>query len=74
MTAFSHRQYGSAAAHQLLYGITVGAFGGALSFFCIVAFGLTRLGIPATFLLAVLATFAMNGLILTRMLRRQQAH
>jgi len=74
MTAFSHQQYGPAAAHQLLYGVTVGAFGGALSFFCIVAFGLTRLGIPVTFLLALLATFAMNGLILTLMLRRQRGH
>jgi len=73
MTAFSHRQYGPAAAHQFLYGVVVGAFG-SIVFFCIVAFGLTSLGIPATFLFAVSTTFAVNGLILTLMLRRQRGH
>ena len=73
MTAFSHQQYGPAAAHQLLYGVVVGAFG-AIGFFCIVAFGLTNLGIAATFTVATLATFAVNGLILTLMLRRQRGH
>jgi len=73
MSAFSHRQYGPAAAHQLLYGAVVGTFG-TISFFCIVAFSLASLGIPAAFLLAVLATFVTNGLILTLMLRRQRGH
>jgi hypothetical protein len=71
MTVFAHQQYGPVAAHQLLYGVVVGAFG-AITFFCIVAFGLTSLGIAATFTVATLATFALNGLILTLMLRRHR--
>ena len=73
MSAFSHQQYGPAAAHQLLYGIAVGGFG-AICFFCIVAFGLTSLGPLVAFTLAVLATFAVNGLVLAFMLRRQRGH
>jgi len=73
MTAFSHRQYGSAAAHQLSYGIAIGGFG-SICFFCIVAFGLASLGPLITFTLAALATFTTNGLILTLMLRRQRGH
>jgi len=72
MTTFSHQQSGPAAAHQLLYGITVGAFGGAISFFCLVALCLTRFGPLITFLLATLVSFAVNGLILTLMLRRRR--
>ena len=73
MIAFAHRQYGPAAAHQIAYGVAVGGFG-AICFFCIVAFALTRLGPLITFTLAALATFTMNGLILTLMLRRQRGH
>jgi hypothetical protein len=73
MTAFSHRQYGPAAAHQLAYGIAVGGFG-SICFFCITAFGLADLGPLITFSLAALATFTINGLILTLMLRRQRGH
>ena len=71
MTVFAHRLYGPEAAHQLLYGVIVGAFG-AITFFCIVAFCLTILGITTTYTVAILATFALNGLILTLMLRRQR--
>ena len=70
MTVFAHQQHGPAAAHQILYGVIVGAFS-AITFFCIVAFGLTSLGIAATFMAATLATFALNGLMLTLILRRQ---
>ena len=73
MTAFAHQQYGPVAAHQLLHGVVVGAFG-AITFFGIAAFGLTRLGPLATFTLAALVTCAMNGLILALMLRRQRGH
>ncbi|MDR2696658.1 MAG: hypothetical protein LBC79_09820 [Deltaproteobacteria bacterium] len=73
MTVFAHQQHGPAAAHQILYGVVVGAFS-AIAFFCIVAFGLTRMGPLITFTLAALATCAMNGLILALMLRRQRGH
>ena len=73
MTAFSHQQYGHAAAHQLSYGIAVGGFG-SVCFFCIVAFSLTSLGALITFTLAVLTTFTLNGLILRLMLRRRRGH
>jgi hypothetical protein len=73
MTAFSHRQYGPAVVHQFLYGIVAGGFG-SIVFFCIVAFCLTSLGILVGFGLAALATFLMNGLVLTCMLRRQRGH
>jgi hypothetical protein len=70
MTVFSHKQHGPVAAHQILYGITVGGFG-SISFFCIVAFYLTSLGPLIAFTLATLVAFMVNGLILTLMLRRR---
>ena len=73
MAVFSHRQYGAVAVHQFLYGAIVGAFG-SISFFCIVAFSLTSLGLFITFTLAALATFTMNGLILSLMMHKQRRH
>jgi hypothetical protein len=61
MTAFSHQQHGPGAAHQALYGIVAGSFS-AISFFCVVAFVLTSLGIISTFILATAVTFLVSGI------------
>jgi hypothetical protein len=70
LTVFAHQRHGPAAAHQLSHGVIVGAFG-AISFFCVVAFSLTSLSIMTTFVLATIAAFTTNGLILALMLRRR---
>ena len=62
MVAFSHRQHGPVATHQFLHGVIVSGFG-AISFFCVVAWGLAGLGLMTTFPLAALAALAVGGLI-----------
>jgi hypothetical protein len=60
---FTHRQNGSAAALSLFRSY-ITASAGYACFFLIVGGGLTTLGIVPTYLLATLAIFILNGLIL----------
>jgi hypothetical protein len=58
--AFTHSQQGANAAANLLRGIVLGSVAYAC-FFIIVGTGLTHLGIPLTYLLAVCAAILVSG-------------
>lgn len=58
--AFTHHRFGADAAHALLRGVCVSAFG-VLAFFVIVGALLERLGLPATYALAVCAALAVTA-------------
>jgi uncharacterized membrane protein (GlpM family) len=59
LSVFTHYQSGAGAAANLTRGVIVGSFSFA-AFFTVVATGLTWLGVPATYALAVLASVAVN--------------
>jgi uncharacterized membrane protein len=63
MSIFTHPQGGSAAALKLFRSY-ISASAGYAFFYLIVGTLLTRLGIGLTFILATLVIFAINGLTL----------
>lgn len=63
LAVFAHRDQGPGAAIQLLRGMVLGSFGFA-AFMLIVAVTLERLGLGATYALAVTSALAIHGLTL----------
>ncbi len=63
MGVFAQKQNGAAAAHGLMRGIIIGC-SGAFSFFFVVGFTVERTGVAVAYLLAVVASVAVNGLCL----------
>src|SRR5262244_2243919 len=64
LSIFAQRAEGADASIRVMMGGIVGSFAFAL-FFIIVGFGLTRLGIGATYALASLSAIVVNGFALT---------
>lgn len=69
MGAFAQKQNGAAAAHGLLRGIIIGCLG-AFTFYFVVGFALERASVPVAYLLATLASVAVNGLSLAVLMLR----
>ena len=61
LSVFTHHQSGAGAAANLTREVIIGSFSFA-AFFTVVALGLTRLGVPATYALATTASLTVSGL------------
>ncbi len=70
MGVFTQRQNGAVAAQGFIRGIVIGSFG-AVSFFLIVGLVIERTSVLVTYLLAIAAACAINGLYLVALRRRR---
>lgn len=69
MAVFAHKQNGAAAAHGFMRGIIIGCLG-AVAFYVVVGFAIEHTGIAVSYLLATVASAAVNGLCLAVLMLR----